>query len=204
MAEQDTPDQTGDGGGGTVSVADLQNELVGKKEELAQLRAERQQAELDQVEAIRAASLQGEIDRVQAEINVERSMLEVQQSQNPETVAAGGAVADTTLTQPGETSGGGEAPEVLTGDEAPYTPVPNNVPSAEAALDVNNPAPEGATQSSEDATTPTDESVQVEDGAVTAPSPDGAPEATDTTEAPPVSTVEPGTPTTENSEGSDA
>jgi ribosomal protein L29 len=96
---------------GEESVENLQAQLADKRQELASLRAERQQQAVKSQEAIQAAQLKKEIASVEAEIAVERQQLENQKKQDPALIGAGPApaVSEFTVAPP----------------EAPPAPEPN-------------------------------------------------------------------------------
>ena len=76
-------------GGGEQSLEALRQELAEKQSELAGLRAQREQATRDAVARVQAAQLRQAIQRVEAEIAVEESQVEVQEQLDAELVGTG-------------------------------------------------------------------------------------------------------------------
>lgn len=71
------------------SVEELQKILEDKNEELTRLRAEREQSERDQVDAVNKARLVQNIEAVQREIDLEQVSLDSQKASDVQLVATG-------------------------------------------------------------------------------------------------------------------
>lgn len=90
MAEDNTVESPSvDGGGGDQSLEDLRQTYASKQEELAGLRAEREQAQRDAVEKVQRAQLVQAIERVDAEIEAEQLQLDIQRGIDPKLVGTG-------------------------------------------------------------------------------------------------------------------
>ena len=71
------------------SVEELRKILEDKNEELTRLRAEREQAERDQVDAVEKARLVQNIEAVQREIDLEQQSVDAQKATDTQLVATG-------------------------------------------------------------------------------------------------------------------
>lgn len=90
MAEDSTVESPSvDEGGGEQSLEELRQVLASKQEELAGLRAQREQAQRDSIEKVQASQLKEAIQRVDADIVAEKQQLEIQQGLDPQQVGTG-------------------------------------------------------------------------------------------------------------------
>ncbi len=89
MAEDNTVEAPSVEGGGEQTLEGLRQELASKQEELAGLRAQREQAQREAVEKVQRAQLVEAIRRVDAEIDAEEQQLQIQQGLDPQQVGIG-------------------------------------------------------------------------------------------------------------------
>lgn len=88
MAEDTTVESPSVEGGGE-SLEELRQRLADKQEELAGLRAEREQAQRAAVEKVEKEQLLAAISRVQSDIDAEQQQLDIQNALDPKQVGIG-------------------------------------------------------------------------------------------------------------------
>ena len=119
MAEDSTVESPSvDEGGGEQSLEDLRQTLASKQEELAGLRAQREQAQRDAIEKVQASQLREAIQRVESDIAAEKQQLEIQQGLDPQLVGTGvpteGVAPPPPLVDPEEVSNPEGEPQLQT------------------------------------------------------------------------------------------